>query len=162
MKKFLVINTYLDLVTNSSSVVYSSANGVNNIKSAFNEILKYAESGKTFDDVFNVRILPEKLLDLNYFSEFLDDFDESDWEFDSVITQVDYLQLGWKERQAEAKKIRPQFMDNWDNWEGDMSLFESEYGFVSSSYVVTLKDGTATKLGSMLFGLFSHEGSYDG
>ena len=58
MKIYIPIHSVVDVITNSSSVIYTEAttNAVSTMKEIINSILKLAGSEKTVDDLFDISI----------------------------------------------------------------------------------------------------------
>ncbi|MGM9530641.1 hypothetical protein, partial [Intestinibacter sp.] len=52
----IIIQSYIDLITNSSTSVFQWANSVKGVKDIINAILKSAGSDLTCDDLFNITI----------------------------------------------------------------------------------------------------------
>lgn len=147
-----------DIITNSSSVVYSMATSVDSLHSFIDEILKYFGTDKRSRDVFNIVIMPD-LDKLAYIGDYFDQMDED-----------------------LVERIKPEYGDLFDAPYGKdivkqirdigvrlvsqgiipSDVFDNGYDYSDSSYIVSLKDGKETELGSLVQQLFSHEASYDG
>lgn len=71
---FVLSGTFLtDIITNSSSVVYSAASSVGSLQSLLDEILAAVGVNKTAAELFNISII---LDGLEYADEKIDDFYE--------------------------------------------------------------------------------------
>ena len=137
-----------NLITNSSSVVYSAANGPSSLHAVINEVLQVAGINKKSEDLFDIVVIPSN------FDRLLDDLDE-DFFADHNIDQEWFDALSWKEQEAEALRLFKQgtiTMDmTYDNYES----------YEDSSYLVSTKDGTLTEIGELINRLFTHEATYD-
>jgi len=141
-----------DIITNSSSVVYSMATSVDSLHDFIDEILKYFGTDKKSRDVFDIMILPD-LERLRWGG-----IDSLDDEVASRFSDLEKLEWSrevgdlYVQRGIQLVKEGVLHADDFVNTDG----------FYNSSYLVSLKDGSETKLGNMVEHLFSHEGSYDG
>ena len=149
-----------DIITNSSSVVYTQANNVGRLYELIDAILKLIGSDKKAKDMFDIVIIPSS----------------TDWIAEELSVEV-VLEKSFR---AHAEKIGRTLEEmlgcevkdlediKWQ--EGDkilekfvIELAKTGYEFEleedhDSSYVVYLKDGQPTAIGSLVEGLFeSHE-----
>lgn len=141
-----------DIITNSSSVVYSRATSVESLHEFINEILSMFGVSKKSEDVFDILIIPD---DLKYTDEHIDEYDFYElFGFD----KKSFEKLSWSERYNLTEK---RGLELAIEGKLELSLFEDEYGYMDSSYLVRQKDGTDTNIGKMLEGLFSHDAIYN-
>jgi hypothetical protein len=135
------------IITNSSSVVFSYADG-NAFIEFVNELFSTLGVSKKCEDVFDVFTIPE----LDMFADYV--LDSEDEELAHV-----YEGLGYRDRGAAVKK---HVIDQTKRG----VVFE--LGTVYDGYahptelLIVLKDGKDTKLGQMVQNIFSHEAGYNG
>lgn len=147
-----------DIITNSSSVVYSYASGKTAIFTVIDEILKDVGSKKTAKDLYDVFVVAECLLDNYYVGETLAAEPEAFEEFFGIPQEQywghsgdDQLKLV-KERR---KELSPETLERLS--ENLATASENE-----TCYIVRKKDGSESSIGNLVASLFYHEGSYDG
>lgn len=146
-----------DIITNSSSVVYSMATSVDSLHDFIDEILKHFGTDKKSRDVFDVIVVPTYLDDIY---EYL----YSDSLEDVMHKYADLPELVWKN--DNYQEIEKMYIDRTieliKSGELSASDFAGEHGYYDSSYLISVKDGAETELGNMVSRLFSHEASYNG
>lgn len=141
-----------DIITNSSSVVYSEASSPATLHAVFNEVLGLVGHQGKSEDLFDIYEVPSRLEEAD---EYVDDF------FDVFGVDEDaYESASWTERgkmimEAGLRLIKEGKLDS------EMFRDQDSYG-LDSSYLVVLKDGTETEIGKRLNGLFDTTASYDG
>lgn len=99
------IQSYIDVITNSSTTVFTFANNIEGVKSVINAILKTAGSRYTCDDLFDI---------------------SSDYDI-SITDAVDDYYLDKAKEHLELKEIVNQYIEecNKKNWkEIDLDLIE--------------------------------------
>lgn len=52
----IIIQSYIDLITNSSTSVFQCANNIEGVKDIINAVLKASGSNLTCDDLFNIEL----------------------------------------------------------------------------------------------------------
>lgn len=142
-----------DIITNSSSVVYSMASTPDTMHDFIDEILQYFGTEKKSRDVFDIFVLPD--LDRLHWGE-IEDMDKE------VIDRFsDLNKLKWTKEIGELYVQRGIELVK----EGTLKpsdFADTDYGYYNSSYLISLKDDRQTKLGQLVESLFSHKASYDG
>lgn len=148
-----------DIITNSSSVVYSMATSVDSFHDFIDEILRHFGTGKNSRDVFDIIVLPD-LGKLEYIDEYLDNGSLDELDLGKIKERFGDI---FNEPYSRDKRKRVLAIAIELVKEGiiPVDVFDNGY-YQNSSYLVSLKDGSETNIGNMIEELFSLEASYDG
>lgn len=86
----IIIQSYIDLITNSSTSVFQYANNIEGVKDIINAVLKSAGSDLTCDDLFNIAVHYD--LDvfeaLNYYCDLADKVMQENPDKHPVLKQL--------------------------------------------------------------------------
>lgn len=112
------IHSIVDLITNSSTVIFTYQNSIDQVKDLVNEVLKLSGSNETPDDIFYYGVF----CSTEIYTEYEDDYCEEE-------TYDEVKKLGWKEKKSYIKNIieqilvgkieKPQWMINAENNDDD-------------------------------------------
>lgn len=81
MVQTIKIHSVVDVITNSSSVIYTfSGSAIKPLKELFTEIFKLLGEPQHVDDVFDIIAIPESYVLYDHFVDFLEDLDP-EWPF---------------------------------------------------------------------------------
>ena len=143
------VDFFTDIITNSSSVVYSQASGVETMFAFLNDVIKEFGVDKTAEDIFDVVIVPDM--------DRLEDWIFSWYDEDGFQEKIENLpqenRLGVVKEKAVELASNPNF---------DMDEIYEYPEYEESSYLITTRDGKDTGLGEKVAKLFTHEAVYDG
>jgi hypothetical protein len=86
----IIIQSYIDLITNSSTSVFQWANNVNGVKKIINAILKSAGSDLTCNDLFNIAIHYDISIDnaIDYYFDLADKVMQENPDKHPVLKQL--------------------------------------------------------------------------
>lgn len=158
----LNVHSIVDVITNSSTVIYTYQDGVKEAKKLLQEILNLTNIHKDVDDLFNIRTF---LSEYDYYTDYLDErVDDEELEYPE-----DYPKDDWKKQgeyvnnlienilKGEAEK--PEWMngaEEQENWSG--------YTWPTSLYILPKDEKYAVLAKKMLAFLNSsdHEAFRDG
>ena len=159
-KAILIRGSFItDIITNSSSVVYSYAYGANAFYKLVNELLQEIGVDKKAEDLYDVYVIADKLLD--YPEELFEDDPDKFEEFFGV-TSEEWDDMSWdEERKLIEKAISEKSPEELEKMSDEIP--ENYDGFAAeTSYFIRTKDGRESALTNSVLSLFSHEASYDG
>lgn len=81
MVQTIKIHSVVDVITNSSSVIYTfSGSAIKPLKELFTEIFKLLGEPQHVDDVFDIVAIPESYVLYDHFVDFVEDLDP-EWPF---------------------------------------------------------------------------------
>lgn len=81
MVQTIKIHSVVDVITNSSSVIYTfSGSAIKPLKELFTEIFKLIGDPQHVDDVFDIVAIPESYVLYDHFVDFVEDLDP-EWPF---------------------------------------------------------------------------------
>jgi len=166
MQVTIPIHSVVDVITNSSSVIYTqaAASAATVARKIVNEILAVAGvQGKTADDLFNfdIQIMPDDLQEwLNYYAET----DDPGFPNGKALQEARELGTGsYQERNQRVQDWldvnRPAVLEflndrgasDWD-----------DYPRLVPNLVITTKSGSEIELSKSVLRMFSIEASYNG
>jgi len=166
----LKIHSVVDVITNSSTVIYTEASesAIETAKSIIDDILKVAGSGKTADDLFTfeVKVLPTD-------SEEMLFYNEGELEDLGIKLPQDLVELLEKVDKEEDYKKGRQMVRDWlaENGERFEALFSDcesnmlEYdggNNLAKTLIIKTKDGEELPLAKKAMSLFVQEAWRDG
>ena len=174
------VHSIVDVITNSSSVIYTEAhnNSISIAKKIIDSVLTAAGSTKTADDLFDfsVTVYPTDLF--QYLDDKIacaeDDEDGEDAEFVARIPDLDTLKKALDYDNFKNKKgnydyaKRSQALNEWKsaNASAVAALFEGVEGNAQegmpSTLVVTTKDGVDIEFAQNAVSMFEISESYNG
>lgn len=168
MHIFIPIHSVVDVITNSSSVIYTElrANSIELVKAIITDVLKAAGSDKTVEDVFTFELLyrPE---DLYYWLiEFDDDeaLEEEGIKVPADLKEAYDSKLSYKEKHTEVLRLmgvhNDLFQPIWNKIGPDQD--QDSYPRVARYMKIETKDGVELKFAERVLALFDIEGGYDG
>lgn len=160
-----VLHSFVDLITNSSSVVYIMANGgaPATLHKLVNGLLGAVGSELTSEELFDIRIIPD--------FESVDDIGEDlrDNLVDALDDEAlvdDFIERFNAADWSESTKVLSRFYaEHYDKVSRVSFSTQNEYGYENSSIQVTPKREDLKEVAgilSSLDSLFSYEASYDG
>lgn len=166
------IQSFIDVITNSSTSVFTWADNIEGVKRVINGALKAANSEYTCDDLFNITIEWEEnaLSDYeDYQMEVAEEHISENPELDKLFTEYRPTK-DWnliKDIQKAIIDIASENSDSWDimpfdTWVESCNNDWGRYKY-SSSYVITPKDPgneEAAKMVEAINGLFNYDASY--
>jgi len=148
----------VDIITNSSTVIYTYVNSVDAVKEFINEVLKSLPNVTlTADDLYEFEVQfsdagAERVADIVLYTETHKHYDER-----TVINQRVYPD--WKsKRQARIDYVREN-MSHEDEYSDGWDAYYPETELVLRSKV---SENQRDDLGKLLENVFSHEANYDG
>lgn len=172
------IQSFIDVITNSSTSVFTWADNIEGVKRVINGALKAAGSELTCDDLFDITTEWEEnaLSDYREYQideakEYIDESSELKELFTSWKEEYNkpYIQRNWDIINKVEDKIADIASKNKEEWniksldewvESNNEYREYKY---SSSYVITPKDPgneEAAKMVEAINGLFNYDASY--
>lgn len=172
--KILNIQSYVDLITNSSTSIFQFADNPSGVKAIFNAILKLGGSDKKFEDLFSMEVKTTADIDdaWDYYLDIANRYTEQDEElndlilrdneFISSVESIDYE--NWENLRLQIYNIliSKYNADSLTDWAD--SYNETRYGeyVYSSNYCITpLKDNKeAEECLNQINELFSYEAHY--
>jgi len=142
----------VDIITNSSTVIYTCVANLGIVYDIIDEVLKIAGNQNMAQDLFEVREIPNLSLICDNLSE------EEIKENYPTLLEASKLPYG-----EQTKALQQVVIDNPDVDFMKMAEDHSEYGQVESGLLITRKDNNEdTGIGKMLEQIFTSDGSYDG
>lgn len=168
------IQSYVDLITNSSTSVFTWADNIEGVKEIINAVLKASGSNLTCDDLFDISISYNVgLSDTNdYYIDIAKNIlrDINDKKLSDLIElyEEEYSRRNWKELDEIHKAIYNILVKNYnektlDEWAEDFNNYSYDYKY-SSSYVITAKNSKyqeyANTISYYLDKLFDSDASY--
>lgn len=142
---------FTDIITNSSSVVYTWAASKENLYNILDEVLAVAGSKSTAKDLFDIYIVGEDLEISNDEMAALVDMNYEDCE-----------NLSWHEQNKLIKEMSPASMEKLT----ELFRAESDNGrdgyLPDTMYKVYTKEGKESPITKYVANLFDSEGSYNG
>jgi len=147
----LSFHSIVDVITNSSSVVYTSCTSstIEHMKEIVNSILKAGGSDKVADDLYKFKIVPSENAQeraMNY--------------IDSHPESVGAKKINsWKEAEKYVDDMMEK--DTLKKFIDDNSVFDYD-NFYTDALVMKCKTPEGEDFIKNIYSLFSHEGSYDG
>ena len=169
------IQSYVDLITNSSTTVFTWANYPENVKEIINAVLKSAGSELTFDDLFTIKVeydIDFSNLDDWYIDEAKDVIEENPGEHPDLEKLLKDYESKCSERLWDvAQDIHEKIYHYMVNNCGSLSLNEFAQAhnnsdpdwFYDSYYVIEAKDPNNKYNASVLNRinrLFDYDASY--
>lgn len=153
MKKLVIsFHSVVDVITNSSTVVYTGCSDgiVESMKGIVDSILKAGGSNKTSDDLYTFKIVP-------------DDSAKESMKF-AIAENPDWVnmeKLDTKEAMSIVEKMikEDKLGEFFDEYKDCIFDYENRY---EDTLVMECKVPEAEKFVSQIYGLFWHEGGYDG
>lgn len=170
----IYIQSYIDIITNSSTTVFTWAYNINGVKEIINSVLKASGSNLTCDDLFDISISYNvELGDTNdYYIDTAKNIlrDINDKELSSLVElyEEEYSRRSWKELDEIHEAIYNILVKNYnektlDEWAENFNNDSYDYKY-SSSYVITAKNSKyqeyANTISSYLDNLFDHDVYY--
>lgn len=170
MKFLIPVHSIVDVITNSSSVIYTEAHGnsVALCKKIINAILTAAGSTKTADDLFDISVQTYPNDVYEYIDIHLDD--NEDTIFDKPIPDLEgYKKASTVKKNGQADWLgRRNALAAWENAnkEALAALFEgqdadTETG-LSTTLIVTTKNGVDIEFAKNALAMFNISERYDG
>lgn len=160
MRKLKIsIHSFVDIITNSSTEIYTYVTNVENAFKMINEILKIAGCEKKAEDLFNVLIVPNDWDDIIENAEEVGFEDEElTKEFNNLLTNRNavYEDKSWEgQNKFDEEKLIPFLMkdERWKKFHGDEYYNETRMIIESKDKSKSDKD-----IWNMIFDLFSQEG----
>jgi len=157
----LNIHSIIDVITNSSTVIYTYQNNIKEAKELLQEILDLMGEDKKVNDLFNITTF---LDDIEYYTNYLEELEEDDVELPE-----NYPTEGWKEQKKYIENIiekvleeemdKPDWMktaEDHEDWSG--------YTYPTSLYISSKEEKYNTLIEKALAFLNSpdHEAFRDG
>lgn len=169
MRVFIPVHSIVDVITNSSSVIYTEAsyNAIELAKKIINSVLALGGSNKTADDLFNFKIvaLPNTLYQSILYKV------KADKSLEDKIPDLLGLYDADNTRTPDGKldyTARRIALEEWErnNMEALLPLFafnevDRDMGIVNT-LIVTTKDGVDTEFAKTALAMFDQEAGYDG
>lgn len=167
MHIFIPIHSVVDVITNSSSVIYTElrANSIELVKAIITDVLEASGSDKTVEDIFTFDMMyrPE---DPYYWALEYEDEDENGEEFKlpADLKAAYDSKLSFKERRVEVERLievhNDTFQPIWDKVGPDQDM--ESYPRVTRYMKIETKEGVELKFAERALALFDIEGGYDG
>jgi len=163
MQITIPIHSIVDVITNSSSVIYTEAtdNAIQIAKSIVDEILALGGSDKTADDLydFKYQVLPDDVLDWA-----LDDAESGlegipDPDGITAFENLKPYEVRRKAAQVWVDKNRKELYE-WFNEQGVSDW--DDYPRYTQNLIITTKDGVEFPFSDKVLSMFSQSASYDG
>jgi len=154
----LNIHSIVDVITNSSTVIYTFQDSITEAKELLQEILNLIGSGEKVDDLFYFDVF---LSDVDYYVERMEDY------FDDGENDEDFPKdwpEDWKEQRGYVERLQEKIMKGeirQPNWM--KSIYRSESSGSTSLHIIPKDDKHKTLVDKMLRFLNStySEESYD-
>jgi hypothetical protein len=162
MIKIKNIHSVVDLITNSSTTIYTQAKkgSIETVKEIINIILKTSESGQTADDLYTFDIKAK--IDYVYFDEWFAEKLTDFYDKPSIQTKFHELanEFGYDERDKHFQKYLDSIGVNLEQYflESDEENDYNSYLEISPKPGVTSPDN----LGELLNKLFTYHESFEG
>lgn len=147
----IIIQSYIDLITNSSTSVFQCANNIEGVKDIINAVLEASGSNLTCDDLFNI----ELHYDINvrsaedFYHELACEKMENDSKLEDLVNKYDNT--------GDAQileKIYKYLVDNYnvktlDDYAEEYNINSDEFKY-SSSYRIKAKDPKNEKYSNII------------
>jgi len=169
MKIFIPVHSVVDVITNSSSVIYTEAlkNSVAVMTELINDILKMGESSKTADDLF---VISNQLLPVSGLEDWLryegpDELEDGDLpeNIATILKAMDEFVGDYKAESAFANELIEKHEAELFKYFNELSD-DNDYGMptVLNHLVIKTKDGVDTKFADRILSMFDSEDYRDG
>lgn len=147
----IIIQSYIDLITNSSTSVFQCANNIEGVKDIINAVLKVSGSNLTCDDLFNIELHYD--IDIrdaeNFYHELACEKMENDSKLEDLVNKYDTtgdVQI--------LEKIYKYLVDNYnvktlDDYAEEYNIDSDEFKY-SSSYRIKAKDPKNEKYSNII------------
>lgn len=138
---------FTDIITNSSSVVYTWATSKENLYSIIDEVLEEVGSEKKARDLFDIYVIAGDMFDVCEQEEYADFFTSLDME---EFLTLDYSGQYNKLKElplAEQERLTEEYRRNRD--------------YVSTDYVVVTKSGQESRITKLIGNLFDSAEAYE-
>jgi preprotein translocase subunit YajC len=165
----ILVHSIVDVITNSSSVIYTEAhdNSIKVAKEIINAVLKASGSDKKADDLFNFRI--QKGTDdlCDFIQRMVDDEDED------ALARIPNLDAYKASQELTNKKGEPDYnaqVKAYEKWENENQealnhLFDDEEANtetgIHANLIVTTKDGVEIDFARKALAMFDISESYN-
>lgn len=143
---------FTDIITNSSSTVYTTATNEDTLFSIFDEVIRSLGGTQSAKELFDVYIVASDT-DL---ADFLCDYEGDDELYLGIGTDVEHFsKLSWREQQIFVEKL-PLKKKVWLS-----SEYTQSRDYVNTSYVVSTKEGKELPITKLLESLFDVYEGYE-
>ena len=162
----IIVQSYIDLITNSSTSVFQWASNIEGVKDIINAVLKASGSNLTCDDLFNINT--HYNIDIYNAEEFYYDLAcekmKNDSELENLVNEYD---MGYHKDSKILKKIYDYLIENYNV--KTLDEYAEEYNensgdwMYSSSYVIEVKNPKNKKYEEalrMINNLFDYDARY--
>lgn len=162
----IIIQSYIDLITNSSTSVFQWADNVEGVKDIINAVLKASGSNLTYDDLFNIESHYD--IDISDAADFYHDLAcekmENDPKLEDLVNEYD---TGYHKDSTILKRIYDYLIENYNV--KTLDEYAEEYNknscdwMYSSSYIIKAKDPKNKKYEEalcMINNLFDYDARY--
>ena len=149
-------HSFVDIITNSSTVIYTYVGNVDAVKEFINEILAGVDADVTADDLYEFKVALADSAAEGIVDNILDDEDEDNPHY-RALKKINDLDLGWRDKNkafAEYVSANIPVEDAPENWQG----FPAEEQLL----LIPKLENTRKDLGALLEKVFRHDGAYDG
>ena len=144
---------FTDIITNSSSVVYTWATSKENLYSIIDEVLVEIGSEKKARDLFDIYIVSSDMFDW-----LRDVCEEEEYaEFFTSFDMEEFLSLNYKEQYKKLKELPLVEQERLTNL-----YSQNSDSYTNSSYVVVTKSGQESRITRLIGNLFDSAETYDG
>lgn len=166
MKYTFPVHSVVDVITNSSSVIYTEARStsIQIMKQLINEILSIGESSKTADDLFefSLQTLPaEGVSDWLRYGDFVDD-EDAPQNIVEIHKKIKEFEGDYKATTAYTEELAQKHESELFEYFNTQSTDWNEYPSMLHNLVIKTKDGVNTKFADRVLAMFNTEASYDG
>lgn len=147
----IIIQSYIDLITNSSTSVFQCANNIEGVKDIINAVLKASGSNLTCDDLFNIELHYD--IDIrgaeDFYHELACEKMENDSKLEDLVNKYDTtgdIQI--------LEKIYKYLVDNYnvktlDDYAEEYNIDSDEFKY-SSFYSIKAKDPKNEKYSNII------------
>ena len=147
----IIIQSYIDLITNSSTSVFQCANNIEGVKDIINAVLEVSGSNLTCDDLFNIELHYD--IDIrdaeDFYHELACEKMENDSKLEDLVNKYDTT--------GDAQileKIYKYLVDNYnvktlDEYAAEYNIDSDEFKY-SSSYRIKAKDPKNEKYSNII------------
>ena len=147
----IIIQSYIDLITNSSTSVFQYANNIEGVKDIINAVLKASGSNLTCDDLFNIEL--HYNIDIrdaeDFYHELACEKMENDSKLEDLVNKYDTT--------GDAQileKIYKYLVDNYnvktlDDYAAEYNIDSDEFKY-SSLYRIRAKDPKNEKYSNII------------
>ena len=166
MKVCIPIHSVVDVITNSSSVIYTeaTANSVTTMKEIINDILKMAESPKTVDDLFDIsnqKLPADGLEDWIRYGDAMDD-DDLPPNIMAILKEMDEFEGDYAAQSALARELADKHSSELYEYFNTKDDDCGEMPTVLNHLIVKTKAGVDTKFADRILSMFESEDYRDG